>query len=266
MQAGDGSPWADQAFLRTVQYVTDRNLAARQSIYAYQRPALDLPAAVIGLIPLTGSETVADVGCGNGYYLAELARRGHRGPVLGIDMSPGMLAAAGRRAPAARLVAGDAAELPLRGQAADLTCAMHMLYLVPDPARAVAELRRVTRPAGLAVVGLNADDHLSELRQLINAVLGEPGRPAALPIWDLVSLDQGTDLLTRFFTSVTRHDFTGELVLPGPEPVEAYVRSLGITRDAAELDRIVAAVSSRLPFGADGQFRVRTHAGCLICA
>ena len=31
-------PWADRAFLRDVQYRTDANLAARQSIYAYQHP------------------------------------------------------------------------------------------------------------------------------------------------------------------------------------------------------------------------------------
>ena len=29
--------WADRSFLRDVQYKTDVNLAARQSIYAYQR-------------------------------------------------------------------------------------------------------------------------------------------------------------------------------------------------------------------------------------
>jgi hypothetical protein len=31
-----------------------------------------------------------DVGRGNGVYLAGLARRGHAGPVLGMDLSAGM--------------------------------------------------------------------------------------------------------------------------------------------------------------------------------
>jgi trans-aconitate methyltransferase len=95
--------------LQQVQYRTDANLAARQSLYAYQYPRIDLPAAVLGLSSLRGQEIVVDIGCGNGAYLAELARRRHTGPVVGVDLSAGMLAAARRRAPAAALTAADAA-------------------------------------------------------------------------------------------------------------------------------------------------------------
>ena len=67
--------WNNPAFLRDVQYRTDVNLAARQSIYAYQHPRIDLPARVLDLAAPAPGATVADVGCGNGAYLAELARR-----------------------------------------------------------------------------------------------------------------------------------------------------------------------------------------------
>src|ERR1700729_1698010 len=87
-------PWSNRSFLRGTQYRTDANLAARQSIYAYQHPRIDLQARVIDLADPAPGATVADVGCGNGAYLAELARRGFAGRVLGLDMSPGMLAAA----------------------------------------------------------------------------------------------------------------------------------------------------------------------------
>jgi len=73
MTRDDARLYTDRSWLRDVQYRTDTNLAARQSIYAYQHPQLDLPAVVLGLAGLHGSETVADVGCGNGAYLAELA-------------------------------------------------------------------------------------------------------------------------------------------------------------------------------------------------
>lgn len=95
--------WADRSLLRGVQYRTDANLAARQSLYRWQRPRLDLPPLVLDLAGLRGSETITDVGCANGAYLADLARRGHQGPVLGMDLSPGMLNAARSRAPAALL-------------------------------------------------------------------------------------------------------------------------------------------------------------------
>ena len=105
------SPWADKSYLTGVQYRTDANLATRQSIYAYQRPPIDIVGTVAHLIG--AEETVADVGCGNGAYLAALAARGHQGHVLGVDMSPGMLAAA-RQQVVYGLVAADATALPLR--------------------------------------------------------------------------------------------------------------------------------------------------------
>jgi hypothetical protein len=56
--------WNNPAFRRDVQYRTDVNLAARQSIYAYQCPRIDLPARVLDLAAPAAGATVADVGCG----------------------------------------------------------------------------------------------------------------------------------------------------------------------------------------------------------
>jgi ubiquinone/menaquinone biosynthesis C-methylase UbiE len=252
------NPWADQSYLRDVQYKTDVNLAARQSIYAYQQPRIDLARETLELAGLGGRETVADVGCGNGAYLAELARRGHSGPVLGADMSPGMLRAARDRAPRAGLLVADAMALPLRDATADLTLAMHMLYHVPDPDRAVRELRRVTRPGGRLIVGLNGPDHLRELRGLIAEALASQGRPP-VRTREQISLDQGELLLRSAFASVTRHDFTGQLRVPDAEPIAAYVRS----RDP-DAGPLAAAVLGRLP--ADpALFPITTHSGCLVC-
>ena len=43
--------WTDRSFLRDVQYKTDVNLAARQSIYAYQQPPIDLPRGMFWAWP-----------------------------------------------------------------------------------------------------------------------------------------------------------------------------------------------------------------------
>jgi SAM-dependent methyltransferase len=265
MTRDDARLYTDRSWLRDVQYRTDTNLAARQSIYAYQRPRLDLPAVVLGLAGLRGGETVADVGCGNGAYVAELARRGHTGPVLGVDLSAGMLRAARRRVPGARLAVADAAAVPVRDNTADLALAMHMLYHVPEPPAAVRELRRITRPGGQVLVVLNSGDHLRELRALIATALGDltNGEP---PHPERLRLDEGEELLAREFTSVTRHDFAGELVVPGPQPVEEYVRSMPVTQDLPDPEAFIAAVVRLVVRGDQGTFRIRTHSGCLVCS
>lgn len=254
--------WTDRSGLRQGQYRTDANLAARQSLYAYQHPPIDLPAAVLDLADAAGGESVADIGCGNGAYLAELARRWHTGPVLGVDLSLGMLAAARRRVPAAALVAGDACALPLRDHTADLTLAPHMLYHVADLQGAVAELRRITRPGGTVLVVLNGHDHLRELDDLVTAVLQDAGRQAAPRAHP--RLEDGQALLASQFASVTRHDFISELSISAPEPVEKYVRSTIGVQNQPDPDAIAAAVASRFP-ARDGIMHVRAHTGCLVC-
>jgi SAM-dependent methyltransferase len=255
----------DRSCLQNQQYRTDANLAARQSIYAYQHPRLHLPSRILELAALSGQETIADIGCGNGAYLAELAHRRHAGPVLGVDLSPGMLQAARGRAPQARLIAGDAAALPLRDGASDQTLAMHMLYHVPNPLAAVRELRRITRCGGRALVVLNGEDHLRELRDAVTAAL--PGSAQGVPavFGERLRLDDGADLLATEFTTVTRHDFTGELLIPGPGPVEDYVRSMVITQDLPRPEDLVAAVASLIRRSRRDTFRVQTHSGCLVC-
>jgi SAM-dependent methyltransferase len=257
--------WTDRSCLQQVQYRTDANLAARQSFYDYQHPRIDLPGAVLGLSALRGQEIVADIGCGNGAYLAELTRRGHTGLVLGVDLSAGMLAAARRRAPTAALMAGDVAALPLRDHAVSLTLAAHMLYHVPDPHVAVRELRRITQPGGQVLVVLNGPGHLRELHDLIAATLQITATDPPLGDRLRLGLDDGQNLLARQFASVVRHDFTSELRIPEPQLIKNYVRSMISIQDQPDPAAVAAAAASRLPLNA-GPFRIHAHTGCLVCA
>jgi SAM-dependent methyltransferase len=270
MPADDAILLTDRDYLRQHQYRTDAHLAARQSIYQFERPPIDLPAAVLGLAGLTGAEPVADIGCGNGVYLAELARRGHHGRMLGVDLSAGMLRAARARAATAGLLAGDAAALPLADHVADVTLAPHMLYHVPDRPAAVRELRRITRPGGQVLVVLNAADHLAELTELAVAAAMDSGLARAASRAEIradggVDLDTGARLLEREFSSVQRHEFAGELAIPGPEPILAYIASMRLVQSVADSDRILAAAARLLPAARDGAIRIRTHTGCLVC-
>jgi SAM-dependent methyltransferase len=260
----------DRDYLTNVQYRDDTNLAARQSIYVYRRPRVDLIASVLDLAGLTGRETVAEIGCGNGPYLAELARRGHTGRLLGVDLSPGMLAITRDAARPAGVTVGDAQRLPLADGGADVILAPHMLFHVPDRAAAAAEFRRVTRPAGQVLVVLNAADHLAELLALAAGAaaalgVGDPG------IWDehqrhvSMTLDPGQRLLSGVFEAVERHDFVGQLVLPRPEPVSRYIASMRVTQAMPDPAALIAAAVAGIPFGPDGTFRVTTHSGLLIC-
>ena len=264
-------PWANRDFLRGTQYKNDANLAARQSIYAYQHPRVDLAARVLNLAAPAPSDTIVDVGCGNGMYLAEAARRGFAGRVLGVDLSLGMLAVARRRlsgmgkaadgtGPVA-LANADATALPLGDGVVGLALAAHMLYHVPDPAEALRELRRVTRPGGRVVIVLNGAGHLRQLRAAVAAARGDDAKAMG----ERVTLDDGESLAKSFFPRVTRHDFVAELRVPGPGPIADYVRSMSGTSHEADPDHVAETVAATLPLTIDGHYIITSHSGCLVC-
>ena len=88
---------------------------------------------------------ILDVGCGTGRNLP-LYPSGAR--VVGLEPSAETLARARRRAPATLLIQGDAQALPFRGGVFDTVVSGLVFCSVPDPARGLAEVRRVLKPGG----------------------------------------------------------------------------------------------------------------------
>jgi SAM-dependent methyltransferase len=235
---------------------------------------LDPPVRVapwaIDFAHLGGDERVLDIGCGNGLHLAELARRGHRGAIHGMDLSPGMLTAARSRADAALLV-GDAQRLPCRDGSFGCVLAMHTLYHVPDRDLALSEIRRVLRPDGVALALTNSRRHLEELNAMIGAVVHDvTGRhPGSVRAYLSFSSESGEPELHRHFAEVERHDLRSELVVTEVEPIVAYVASMSAvaTFDGTTARRILREIEDRAcaVIDTDGAFRIRTDVGCFVC-
>jgi ubiquinone/menaquinone biosynthesis C-methylase UbiE len=115
------------------------------------------------LRPPPGS-TVVDVGCGAGRAVAELAERGCR--AVGVDLDPDMLAAARERFPELDLRSADVTDLPLDDGAATGYRADKVYHMLPDPAAALAEARRVLAPGGrIVLVGQDWDTMLVDSDQ-----------------------------------------------------------------------------------------------------
>lgn len=104
------------------------------------------------LLPPPGRRTV-DIGCGEGRLARDLRKLGH--PVIAIDRSPSLVAAARALDPAMDVRLADAAALPLPDASADLAIAFMSLQDIDDMPAAVCEAARILVPGGrlcLAIV------------------------------------------------------------------------------------------------------------------
>jgi ubiquinone/menaquinone biosynthesis C-methylase UbiE len=111
-----------------------------------------LGRAAMARLPLTPGGRVLDVGCGCGQTLLELADIvGASGKVVGVDVSPPMLARARERAaarPAISLVQADAQTHPFPPGELDAAYSRFGVMFFQDPRAAFANLRAALRPGG----------------------------------------------------------------------------------------------------------------------
>lgn len=152
---------------------------------------------LLALCHVDQAREVLEVGSGIGVGAANLARD-HGCHVVGVDRSERMIEWARRRtrehgvADRVELVLASATELPFEDGRFDIAYAESVLAFVDDPARAIREMVRVTRPGGY--IGLNESIWTRELTPELEALardLGVEVRPAAT--WRSLCDDAGLE-------------------------------------------------------------------------
>jgi SAM-dependent methyltransferase len=101
---------------------------------------------------LTSGTSVLDLGCGPGTITADIGRRVAPGRVLGIDASAAVIEEARRDAgggPNVEFSVGDLYALEMDDHTFDVVHAHQVLQHLPDPVRALREMKRVCKPGGL---------------------------------------------------------------------------------------------------------------------
>jgi SAM-dependent methyltransferase len=145
------------------EYASERGLEARRAAYRFSTGP-DAPQMAFEAVAEVAPRRVLEVGCGPGELAARIKDE-LGADVVAVDISPRMVELAHGRGIDARV--GDVQELPFAAGSFDCAVAAWMLYHVPHPDRALAELARVLEPGGRLVAVTNALDHLRELRALL---------------------------------------------------------------------------------------------------
>ncbi len=122
-----------------------------ERLYA-TRDVLRRRALVHAALSVHKGDRVLDVGCGPGFYVAELLDTvGPEGAVAGVDRSRDMLAVAAKRTagkPNVGFHEGGATGLPFEDESFDRALSVQVFEYVEDVPAALREVRRVLRPGG----------------------------------------------------------------------------------------------------------------------
>jgi ubiquinone/menaquinone biosynthesis C-methylase UbiE len=120
----------------------------------YQAVARDLRDRLASDDP----EHIVDIGAGPGGLVVALAAQFPTATVTAVDIDPGMAALARHRiertglADRACVLVGDVGSLPLPTGSADLVTSSFSVHHWPDAPAGFAEVRRILRPGGRAIV------------------------------------------------------------------------------------------------------------------
>jgi SAM-dependent methyltransferase len=154
---------------------------------------------VVGELEARGRKrqpTILDLGCGPGDLVVEISHRVREARIVGIDVSPSMLLWASRHATTdgrIRFIVCDAAAVPFDDASVDLVVSTLSMHHWTEPADVFAEIARVLRPDGVALIydlGLLAST-TSEIARIAEAAGLEP--------MDIVRERAPGGLLSRFF-------------------------------------------------------------------
>jgi SAM-dependent methyltransferase len=191
--------------------------------------------APIGHLKLAAGETVLDLGSGPGLDAFLAAKQvGTNGRVIGVDMTPEMLA----RARAAAAKAGIAnvdfrhgrlERLPVESGTVDAVTSNCVINLVPDKAAVFGEIARVLKPGGRVVVSdIVLERALPEavakdVFAWCGCVAGASDRREYLAMIEAAGLGKAEILKDE--------DYLASLVKVAPEEADAMLAGWGVTRE-----------------------------------
>ena len=124
-------------------------------------------AMLTGFAGLAGPDAIiADVGCGTGATSRMLSDIGM--DVVGIDLSPNMIATARRLNPGLHFQVGSMTNLDFEDGLFDGICAWYSVIHIPDELlpRVFSEFHRVLRPDGVALVAFQVGDQPRTFKEM----------------------------------------------------------------------------------------------------
>lgn len=249
------------------QYADETNLQTRISLHdQFGTSSVGWYSWVFEQFALPENARILEIGCGNAMLWA---RNTHRMPpgwsLVLSDFSEGMLDAAranlaGKGVPF-ELQLMNAEDLSFPDNSFDCVIANHVLHLVPNLDKVLAEIRRVLKPSGRLYAATNGENHLAELwsPQVLQILFPTvENREELVRRHRQFCLENGAEILRTHFPKLALALFEEHLLVPEPAPLLDYYRSV-VKVDVLQEARLTYEISSHRTL--QGQIRITKSQG-----
>ena len=219
----------DPDHLRTHNYKDSSNLKARKNLYQYEVDRIDIFSKILDRVLEKTPTSILDIACGAGDTLARLrTERNFSGLLVGIDLSPGMIATAEKQnsqdSLAIEYSVSHALALPFANNSFDAVMCNYALYHFPDITQGVQEAYRVLKPGGLYVGGTHQPHNMPRFKAFtlqIAETMGVSRNPIA---HERVNTENLGPLL-NIFRTIEFERYESAIRLTNPDPYLAYINS-----------------------------------------
>jgi ubiquinone/menaquinone biosynthesis C-methylase UbiE len=162
----------------------------------------------------------------------------------------------------------DAQSIPFENGRFDAVLANHVLFHVPDRARALQEIRRVLKPEGRFYATTIGPEHMIQMEALVKLVEPEAA------IWTeqlraTFNLENGREELRGYFPIVSVDRYEDSLIITEVEPLIAYILSstrFGVAYQGSdgEVDKLRRSLVSQIR--SNGPISIDKDSGLFIAS
>jgi SAM-dependent methyltransferase len=247
----------------TVNWSDDLELLHEESSRTHFIEVWTRRAMLARLGRLRVAPTVIDVGCSTGHLLSDLHASLPDATLIGVDLIAAGLRKAHRHVPDALLLQADVCALPLEDACVDVAVSANLLEHVPDDQRGLAEMFRILRPGGRAVIVIPVnpgsydcyDRLLGHERRYARGEMARKAGGAGFVVLEDIHL--GAPLFPAFW-AVKQHNRIRHEHLRGDALEEKVKSDMQRTADsrlgqlACRMEELLLTAGVRLPFGIRG--------------
>lgn len=214
------------------QYENASNLRARISIhemfsvnkYGWMRWYFDE-------LKLTKNHKILELGCGDANLWKKNKDRIPKGLDITLsDFSKGMLSDAkinlGKKAEAFKFQIINAEDIPYDDCSFDMVIANHMLYHVDDIEKALSEIYRVLKPGGYFYCSTVGQNHMIEIRDIMNKFKSETMDIKSSDITSRFKLENAMGRLEKWFDSIEMKPYEDNLIVTESAAIVDYIFSM----------------------------------------